>query len=282
MRSYVEYLACIGSRAEAGLDAGAIEELEQALGARFPDDVLQMYRTCGGLRDESWTGIPPMRLMGPDEAIETAEILRDGADMYSPSPKARYLFTDDGSNWVGVFVQGPLRGKLTILDHDAPQRHPRFRDVASFIDKLVDAGRRDLDWPEMNTDYPLRPESDAALIADAAPLAEHYLAKYRAATSTTKAVRAATTALHLLPPSDWPVLRELLQSPHQYVRYVALKVVGLHQTTALIPDVTAYGQTAREQDNYGHWSRACQTLRALGATAELATLTSGVDQSWRA
>ena len=176
-----------------------------------------------------------MRLMRPKEVIETAEILRESAEVYSPSPRARYLFTDDGSNWVGVFVRGPLKGKLTILDHDAPEVCPRFSDLSSFIDKLVEAGRRDDDWPDMDTDYPLRRDSDAALIADAGPLAHRYLDRYRAATAVEKAVRAATTALHLLPPANESVLRELLGSPHQYVRYVTLKVVGLHQATALVP-----------------------------------------------
>jgi len=282
MRTYVEYLASLGSHAEPGLDTEAIERLEQALGARFPEDVREMYRMCGGLDDERWTGVPPMRLMQPDEVIEAAEILRDAADMYSPSRKARYLFTDDGSNWVGVFVHGPLQGKLTILDHDAPQRHPRFRDVASFIGKLIDAGRRDVDWPEMDTDYPLRPSSEAALVTDAGGLAESYLARYRAATSAEKAVRAATTALHLLPPSDWPVLRELLQAPYQYIRYVALEVIGLHQATELISDVAAYGHAARQHDNYGHWLRSCATLLALGATAELDALEAGRDPNWPA
>jgi len=231
----VEYLSSLGSRTEPGLDADAIKRLERTLGARFPDQVRELYAFCGGLHDKRWTGVPPMRLMRPKEVIETAEILRDSAEVYSPSPRARYLFTDDGSNWVGVFVRGPLKGKLTILDHDAPEVCPRFSDLSSFIDKLVEAGRRDDDWPDMDTDYPLRRDSDAALIADAGPLAHRYLDRYRAATAVEKAVRAATTALHLLPPANESVLRELLGSPHQYVRYVTLKVVGLHQATALVP-----------------------------------------------
>lgn len=221
-----------------------------------------------------------MRLMRPKEVIETAEILRESAEVYSPSPRARYLFTDDGSNWVGVFVRGPLKGKLTILDHDAPEVCPRFSDLSSFIDKLVEAGRRDDDWPDMDTDYPLRRDSDAALIADAGPLAHRYLDRYRAATAVEKAVRAATTALHLLPPANESVLRELLGSPHQYVRYVALKVAGLHQATALVPDIAAYGRTARRRDDYTHWSQAGRTLLALGALAELEALEYGAAPDW--
>jgi hypothetical protein len=276
----VEYLASNGMRAEPGLDAEAIGRLERALDARFPLPVHELYGVCGGLRDKRWTGVPPMRLMRPKEVVETAEILADSADVYSPSPEARYLFTDHGSNWVGVFVRGPLKDKLTILDHDEPEMWPRFADLSSFIDKLVEAGRRGLDWPDMDTDYPLRPDSDGTLIADAGPLAHAYLDRYRAAAEVKTAVNAATTALHLLPPSDSPILRELLQSQYQYVRYVALEVAGLHRATALIPDVAAYGQTARQQDNFTHWRRACATLVALGALPELDALESGRSPNW--
>jgi hypothetical protein len=280
VRTYVEYLSLLGSRTEPGLDADSIERLERALGTRFPDEVRELYRICGGLHDKRWTGVPPMRLMRPGEVIETAEILRDSAEVYSPSPQARYLFTDDGSNWVGVFVRGPLKGKLTILDHDAPEVWPRFSGLSSFIDKLVEAGRRDDDWPDIDTDYPLRPDSDAALIADAGPLAHRYLDRYRTATIVEKAVRAATTALHLLPPAHESVLSELLRSPLQYVRYMTLEVAGLHRATALVPDILAYGQAARRRGNFAHWSRAGKALLALGALAELDALEAGADANW--
>jgi hypothetical protein len=109
MSTYVEYLTANGIRAEPGLDAKAVEGLERALRARLPDQVRELYGTCGGLRSKHWTSMP-MRLMRPKETVQTAEILKDSADVYQPHRDARYLFTDDGSNWAGVFVKGPLTG----------------------------------------------------------------------------------------------------------------------------------------------------------------------------
>jgi hypothetical protein len=280
VHTYVEYLAANGMRAEPGLDAEAVTRLERALDARLPRPVRELYAACGGLRSKRWTGVPPMRLMRPTEVVETAEILRECADTYDPDPRARYLFTDDGSNWAGVFVRGPLAGKVTILDHDEPERDPRFRDVASFLDKLVDAGRRHLDWPDMDTDYPLGPDSDSALVDDARPIAYRYLGRYRAAATVRKAVRAASVTLHLLPPDDVATLDELLGSPHQYVRYRTLKVAGHHRATALGPAIVRYARQMAREDNFTHWRQAGQALLALGAHAELDALEATVDRDW--
>jgi hypothetical protein len=280
VQTYVDYLAAVGMRAEPGLDAKAVKRLERALGARLPDPVRQLYGECGGLRTQRWTGMPPMRLMRPEEVIEDAEVLRDCADTYSPSAAARYLFTDDSSNWVGVFVRGRLTGKMTILDHEEPEQDPRFRDVSSFLDKLIDAARRGLDWPDMDTDYPLGPDSDETLVAEARPLAHHYLARYRAATSTRKAVTAAGKALHLLPPDEWATLRELLASPHQYVRYMTLKVAGCHRATALVRDIVAYARQMGREDNFTHWLQAGHALLAMGAEPELEALEATANRDW--
>jgi hypothetical protein len=277
----VDYLAANGMRAEPGLDAEAIKRLERALDARLPQPVRELYGLCGGLRSKRWTGKPPMRLMRPKEVVVDAEVLRECADTYFPSPQARYLFTDDGSNWVGVFVRGPLTGKLTMLDHDGPDQDPRFRDLSSFLDKLIDAARRELDWPDMDTDYPLGPDSDSALVADARPLSHRYLDRYRAATTVRKAVNAASKALHLLPPDEWATLHELLGSPHQYVRYMTLKVAGRHQATDLVPEIVAYADQMVRQDNFTHWLQAGQALLALGAEAELEALEATVRRDWR-
>jgi hypothetical protein len=152
--------------------------------------------------------------------------------------------------------------------------------VGSFLDKLVAAGQRELDWPDMDTDYPLGPDSDPALIADARPLAHEYLDRYHAATNARKAVHAASVALHLLPPGDAATLRELLASPHQYVRYRTLPVAGRHRAAALVPDIVAYARQMAEQDNFTHWHQAARALLALGATSELDALEASVDRDW--
>jgi hypothetical protein len=225
-----------------------------------------------------------MRLMSPDEVIEDEAILREGAEMFGPSPDARYVFTDDGSNWAGVYVQGPLTGRLTILNHDGPSVAPRFRSLDSFLDSLVQAGRDDLDWTDMRTDYPLTPDSDAALVAEAEPLCDEYLARYHAARDDGRdreVVDAVRTALNLLPPARWPVLRDLLASPRPLVRFTALVVAVRHRRPELVPHLIDCARAAREQGNYTLWSMAVDAVRAAGAKTEAAALRRAAPSSWR-
>src|SRR5688500_10807962 len=128
MREFVDHLTAHGTRCRPGLTDARLEKLERDLKARLPEPARDLYRVCGGVRDRDWTTLP-MRLMPPREVVETAAILRECADVYSPARRARYLFTDDGSNWIGIFVSGALRGRLTLLDHDEPTPVPRFRNL---------------------------------------------------------------------------------------------------------------------------------------------------------
>jgi len=281
VRHLVDYMASCGVRGEPGLDDAALGELERALDARLPEQVRQLYRLCGGVRDTVWRHrSPPMRLLPPDEAVDVLATLRECADTYPPSPEARYLFTDDGSNWAGVFVEGPLIGKLTLLDHDETSRAPRFRDTRSFAVRLAEAGRAELSWSKMPTDYPLAAACEPALAAEALPLAIAYLDDYRAAVEVDDALLAAEVAVHLLPPTEWAALRELLSSPHQFVRYLAVGVAGHQKQRRLVPDLVAIARAARDADNYGHWSAAVKALVAINAEAEVDTLVAAADPRW--
>src|SRR5690349_292413 len=107
VRALLDYLAERGVPCMPGLEDAALAALESALGGALPEAVRALYRACGGMSEETLRHLP-MRLMSPDEALETREILRDGEDAYAPARDARYLFTDDQSNWAGVFVTGHL------------------------------------------------------------------------------------------------------------------------------------------------------------------------------
>jgi hypothetical protein len=280
VNEFMAHLNRGGVRAEPGLDDAALTALEVGLGATLPEPVRALYRACGGIADEDWNVALPMRPMRPVEVLDDDETLRESADVYGPSPDARYLFTDDGSNWAGVYVVGPLTGMVTILDHDAPSVAPRFRDLPSFLEKLSDAGLRELDWPDMASDYPLGARADAALVAEAAPLAQSYLDQYRTATDPASALTAARVALHLLPASEWPTLREFLSAPSPFVRYLSLRVAEHQRPVELTPALLDYAQRAGAADNYGHWLAAYKALLAIGADPEVDLLARHAPSNW--
>src|SRR5882724_2034644 len=232
----VSYLQAADFKVQPGLDTKKIDALERKLRCKFPKEVRTFYEKVGGLREDQWDGTLPMRPMPPSEIVETFELLT-GEDMYSASKEARYLFTDDGSNWAGIFVAGPLVGKVTLLDHDSSWPLPVFRDFDSFCAALVVAQANDQSWHEMPADYPLSESADKALVKDAMPLAKHFLASAK----TPDPLVSIKIALQLLPATERDTLRSVLLEPKKFVPeqnpnmviWAALRVATVQQQTAL-------------------------------------------------
>jgi hypothetical protein len=70
-----------------------------------------------------------------------------------------WLWTDDNSNYCGIYTDGPLRGWLCILDHEEPMLTPAFRSIASFITRLFTEVRQKdrggaYDLPSVPRDVP--------------------------------------------------------------------------------------------------------------------------------
>jgi hypothetical protein len=155
------------------------------------------------------------------EVLYSVEILRELESACPPATGARYLFTDDGDGWAGVFVEGPLRGMVTFLDDEDPHPVPFFRDLDRFLRALIDAGRRHIGWRAMDMDYPLSRDSDESLAGEAAPLPRLSLDRYRAASTVEEARESAEVAVYLTPPGERDTLRELLDSELPSVRRLA-------------------------------------------------------------
>ena len=298
MREFLDYLAEHGIPARPGLDDEALGRLDEAVGVALPESVRALYRACGGLDEEALEHLP-MRLMSPDELIDTAKVLfTDMVEVYSPAT-AVYIFTDDNSNWAGIYDRGPLSGMATVLDHDERSRVPRWRDLASLLHRLVEAGQRMHDWDDddwvdftwLRTDYPLTPDSPEDLIAEAGPLAMLHLDRFRASVAGRtvldgQIIDDMEAALYLLPPGHPDVLAELLRSPHQYVRYTALTVIRRHRAAELTADVAAYARACLASDiggggdPYSHLLRAYAALHAIGASAQAAQVLRDCPAGW--
>jgi SMI1 / KNR4 family (SUKH-1) len=288
MRGYVEHLVSRGVQGEPGLDDVALSAFEKRLGARLPDQVRELYQLCAGY-DHKANKHVPLRLMPPGEALDVAANLRDEdvAMSLRPAPEARYLFADDSGNFAGVYVTGPLTGAVVILDHDDPERAPRFRDPSGFLDRVVQTGREGGYHEDLRTDFPLGPDCPPDLVAWSQPLAALYLDRFRAGAAIPAeddrifdVFSDLRTALYLLPPTEWTVLREMLGSPHQYVRFTALTVAAVHRPTALVPEVFAYARSMRADGNYTHWAAAFKALDAMGARAEVDALRQDLPEHW--
>jgi len=208
--------------------------LAEEVEAEVPEPVAQLYRAFGGLGDGASF---PMRLMPPDEVVETHALLRDQAEYLQPDPEVRYFWCDDNSNFAGVFVAGPLAGTVCFLDHDEPCAVPRYRTVARFFDRCTEARAAGHDWYDMPTDYP----------APGAELAEPWRSEDRAlvarlreslAHAEVDPERRVLTALQILqltPPEDIAELVGFLDDERPWVQETACRMMGLRDYHPAIP-----------------------------------------------
>ncbi len=215
-----------------------LEVLAARLDARLPSEIVELYRAFGGL-DES-PRFPmryPMRLMPPDEVVETRELLLDQAEMLSPAPDARYFWTDDNSDWAGVFVTGPLVGKVCVLDHHEPDDVPLYRTVARFFEELVRAIVAGTDWFDAN-DYP-SPRCLAPPLHDEDVAIVRALRDELARSEPEHRVRLGLHILQITPASQIAELMEFLDWESPWVQSTACRLMGLRDHPPAIPRLDA-------------------------------------------
>ena len=119
-------------------DARDLGELERVFG-RMPEQALILYRGHNGSDSTLRIGGRGLaaRLMPIQEVIGTrAAIIASGHGLPTVGPVA-WLWTDDNSNYCGIYTAGRLCGWLYSFDHEEPALTPAFRSVASFMSCLL-------------------------------------------------------------------------------------------------------------------------------------------------
>lgn len=125
--------------------------LSRALACELPAEILALYRDHDGTGGNR--GDVPFRLMSIDEAMEFHGFSKGLDEQYGL--ELRFFWTDDNSNYAGLFVGDPLEGRVCIIDHEDVDLSPDYRSLRSFLEVMLDAAAEGLDWCEMPTDYPV-------------------------------------------------------------------------------------------------------------------------------
>lgn len=183
-----------------------------------------------------------MRMMSTSEVAHTlCTVRKNFPDLLDRG--AALFWTDDNSNYAGVFLTEPLRGRPFFLNHDSPNDAPRFRSVEYFCGSLVAAAERDQPWVEMESDYPrLSNPADPENDEDRA-IAKACLRHLGTAQSEREYSRLAHCALSLLPPLDFALVLPLLRSTDMWVQEGTCEVLGLWRRVEAVPDLLRVGRT---------------------------------------
>ena len=126
-------------------DEHAISRLRESVGW-LPDEVLALYRNAEGEDGDSF-----VRLMEIEEVLKTnANLLSAGFAQVGP---VSWFWTDDNSNYCGIYTDGPLKGWLTRLNHEEPMLTPAYRSVTGFLSRVAEPGEAS-DLPYLAAEIP--------------------------------------------------------------------------------------------------------------------------------
>jgi hypothetical protein len=144
-----------------GATRQALEAAEKELDCTFPESIRAWYEDHDGMSASArWL---PMRLMSLEEVIDFhAVVLEYGWDIWG----LRVFWTDDSSNYAGLYITGPLAGKVCWIDHSEIDPTPVYASVRSFLRTQLETLSEEVDWEELPRDYPApKPSSDPERIA---------------------------------------------------------------------------------------------------------------------
>jgi len=208
-----------------------MEELTHVLGVPLPPAIRTIYEDHGA---EDARFELCLRLLNPTEAAQAITDLRGFGVPFEDNELGTF-WTDDNSNYVGVFASGQLAGRVFKIDHEEISPEPCWRSIESFYDALLDGRDAGLDWCDLATDYP-RHATDQAPADDA--LASRLFALHAEQPGSAAGQRAVHQALALSSAATHEAqVVSLLQSDDMWVQERAVQILGHWCRETAIPSI---------------------------------------------
>jgi len=212
--------------------ADDLRDLEHAFNG-LPDQAFFLYEDHNGSAQNPQVGDRDIaaRLMPIKEVIETQAALTMLRDSLSTIGSLAWLWTDDNSNYVGVYTDGPLHGLLCILNHEEPILIPAFRSIESFMYRLLSEARHKgqdgaYDIPSVPQDFP-QSVPDVANDESDMQLALLFRERYRSETSEDMRRLCALCSICLTPIESTAEVTPFLEDPDMWVPEAAIRLLEL-------------------------------------------------------
>lgn len=266
-----EELEPFGAEFRSPATEAQLQELEKALGVPLPPDLRALYFQHNGMKER---GELPFRLLTTKEAAKTHRALR----RLFPD-EIRFFWTDDESNYAGLYVSGPAAGRICLIDHEEPDTSPVCRSLAVFYQALRVAAEAGQDAYELREAMG-EPASEGTAEEQAADLAlaEHYFAQYAAVTDPDQQQSHAFAGMQLLPKSETHRLLDWLRSDDMWIQERACTLLGRRGYTEAIPALAEVARTGKHNGRVA----ALTVLRDFGAPArdEVTRLRKELEPQW--
>jgi hypothetical protein len=209
-----------------------LSDLKRAFNC-LPDQALLLYKDHNGSDQIPQVGDRKIaaRLMPIKEVIETQAALTVLRGSVPTIESPAWLWTDDNSNYIGLYTDGPLRGWLCILNHEEPILTPAFRSIESFMYCLLSEARRK--GSEGAYDIPSLPREIPELLSDGAndesdmQLALLFREQYRIESGEDMRRLYALCSICLIPVENTAEIAPFLEDPDMWVPEAAVRLFEL-------------------------------------------------------
>jgi len=170
-------------------------------------------------------------LMPIAEVIKTNNAMR--AIEFPKVGAVVWLWTDDNSNYSGLYTDGSLRGWICVLDHEEPMLTPAYRSVESFLSRLAavalsEEERRACDIPSLSREIPAI-ISDSVNLENDRKLCSQFREQYEEEADDDLRRRFAFCSICLTPVEDTREVLPFLDDQDMWTPEAAVRLLSVRR-----------------------------------------------------
>lgn len=183
-----------------------------------------------GMVDQEWaqkglyTEESRLRPLSSEEITEMISVLQGMTGFEELLP----LWTNDHSDYIGVYASGILRGKVCHISHEETDLSPGFRSVETFLTAVQQYPEQE--WEELTKDYPtVRELSEQEVAEDIQCLSGLLMKIEQGEVDEDERCMLLYSVMALTPNSQLDTLLPYLDDEDMYVQERACDVLGHHR-----------------------------------------------------
>ena len=166
-----------------------------------------------------------IRLLSIEEVTEMYLYLNEDVNISEVLP----LWTDDSSNYVGVYMFGPQTGKVCFINHEEIDLSPVYPNVHTFIKILLE--NSESDWYELPTHYPLSKDhtDELQVKQDVQAIKELKNLLKNPELDEDKRTQYLFSIMAITPYTQLDEIIPLLEDSNMWVQERAAEILGFHR-----------------------------------------------------
>jgi hypothetical protein len=245
VEEYIQQVQSLAFKCNSGANSQELEALEQGLACQLPESILTLYKNHNGIaKSYNSDARLPFRLMSVAETLEFGKATRKmGWFIYG----FRVFWTDDNSNYAGLYVAEPLLDYVCLIYHSEPDFSPVYGSIKDFLQAMLNlvVENKDANWYAMSKDYPkLAACENVSQIARDWAASQTLMPKFQAAVDEFEREQWAFIVMSLIPFEHNEALLAFLDDDDMYIQERACDIIGQRKYEAAIPkleELAAHG-----------------------------------------